>query len=57
MKLFCADLSIDYSAVGVHSWRYWKAALPKSWPSRQGGLGVRWDVDKLRVLPRPALHR
>ncbi|MEV4128943.1 hypothetical protein [Nocardia sp. NPDC049707] len=34
MKLFGADLSIDYAAVGVHSWPYWKAALPQS------GLGV-----------------
>ncbi|MFE9327045.1 alpha/beta hydrolase [Nocardia sp. NPDC052278] len=40
MKLFGADLSIDYAAVGVHSWPYWKAALPKSWPALKAGLGV-----------------
>lgn len=40
MGLSGADVSTDWAAIGVHSWPYWKTALPKSWPTLKAGLGV-----------------
>ncbi|MBY8858215.1 esterase family protein [Nocardia sp. CA2R105] len=40
MKLSGINPQVDWNAIGTHSWPYWKAALPKSWPTLETGLGV-----------------
>lgn len=43
-------------AVGARLYRLALAVLPKTWPVRESGRLVRFDLTDIRVLGRPVFH-